>query len=134
VVFRGLQSGSDGPCEADRARCSSRTFPIFGEPSAWERYRPQILAMSAALLAQAGLISWLATSTGAVIGGGRAAQRHARADLHECRAAVGELSSSIAHEVNQPLSAITLEAGAALAWLRQRRRISPKSGPRWNGS
>src|SRR5262249_26153894 len=34
------------------------------------------------------------------------------------RAAAGELSASIAHEVSQPLTGIAARAGAALRWLR----------------
>lgn len=47
--------------------------------------------------------------------------REARAEL--ARAArvttMGELAASIAHEVNQPLSAIVLNAGAGLHWLKR---------------
>jgi signal transduction histidine kinase len=92
----------------------------FREPTAWERYRPQILGLSAALLAQAVLILWLI-------------YEHRRRNIAEVtsrnaiseltylnrRAAAGQLSGSIAHEVNQPLSAITLEAGTALALLKR---------------
>jgi signal transduction histidine kinase len=90
----------------------------FREPTALERYRPQILAVSAAVLAQAALIAWLI-------------YEHRRRNLAEVRsrnaiaeltsmnrrAAAGQLSASIAHEVNQPLTAITAEAAAALIWL-----------------
>ena len=90
----------------------------FREPTAWERYRPQILTVSAAVLAQAALIAWLI-------------YEHRRRNLAEVRsrnamaeltymnrrAAAGQLSASIAHEVNQPLTAITAEAAAALIWL-----------------
>ena len=90
----------------------------FREPTALERYRPQILAISAAVLAQAALIAWLI-------------YEHRRRNLAEIksrnaiaelthmnrRAAAGQLSASIAHEVNQPLTAITAEAAAALIWL-----------------
>jgi len=90
----------------------------FREPTAWEKYRPQILGLSAAMLAQAALITWLI-------------YEHRRRNLAEVRsrnaiaeltymnrqAAAGQLSASIAHEVNQPLTAITLKAAAALGWL-----------------
>jgi signal transduction histidine kinase len=90
----------------------------FRDPTALERYRPQILAISAAVLAQAALIAWLI-------------YEHRRRNLAEVRsrnaiaeltsmnrrAAAGQLSASIAHEVNQPLTAITAEAAAALIWL-----------------
>ncbi len=92
----------------------------FRESSALERYRPQILAVSAAVLAQAALIAGLI-------------YEHRRRNLAEIRsrnaiaelssmnrrAAAGQLSASIAHEVSQPLTAITAEAAAGLIWLRR---------------
>jgi signal transduction histidine kinase/ABC-type uncharacterized transport system substrate-binding protein len=92
----------------------------FREPTAWQRYRPQILTVSAAVLAQTALIAWLI-------------YEHRRRNLAEVRsrnaiaeltymnrrAAAGELSASIAHEVNQPLTAISAMAGAGLALLRR---------------
>jgi signal transduction histidine kinase len=91
----------------------------FRQPSAWQQYRGQILAIFAALLAQTALISLLI-------------YEHRRRHLAEVQsrnsmaeltymnrmAAAGELSASIAHEVNQPLSGITTRASAALRWLR----------------
>ena len=90
----------------------------FREPSVWERYRAQVLGIFAALLVQSGLICWLI-------------HEHRRRHIAEVssrnsmteltymnrRAAAGELSASIAHEVNQPLSGITTSASAALRWL-----------------
>jgi signal transduction histidine kinase len=79
----------------------------FREPSLWERYRWQTIAIAAALLMQAALISVLLH------------ERHKRNDAElESRhrmtelahvnrhATAGELSSSIAHELNQPLGTI----------------------------
>src|SRR5436190_956417 len=90
----------------------------FRDPTAWEQYRWQILAIGAALIVQAGLISWLIyehrrRSVAEV------QSRNAMMELvHLNRiATAGELSASIAHEVNQPLSGITLRASAALRWL-----------------
>lgn len=50
-----------------------------------------------------------------------AALRSARADLARTSQAtvLGELAASIAHEVNQPLTSILSNAGAALRWLRR---------------
>ncbi len=90
----------------------------FREPSVWERYRAQVLAIFAALLVQSGLICWLIYEHRrrhiAEI-----SSRNSMAELTymNCRAAAGELSASIAHEVNQPLSGITTSASAALRWL-----------------
>jgi signal transduction histidine kinase len=90
----------------------------FREPSAWDRYRMPILAIVATVLVQAALICWLIFE-------------HRRRHLAEVqsrnamteltymnrRAAAGQLSASIAHEVNQPLTGIVLRASAALRWL-----------------
>jgi signal transduction histidine kinase len=90
----------------------------FRELTAWERYRAQILLICAALLAQAALIGWLIYEH---------RRRHqaeilARNSMSELThmnrlATAGELSASIAHEVNQPLTGITTRANAALHWL-----------------
>jgi PAS domain-containing protein len=45
---------------------------------------------------------------------------------------MGELTSSIAHEVNQPLAAIVANANAALHRLAGRPPISPRRGRRWD--
>lgn len=90
----------------------------FRELTAWERYRGPILLVVAALLAQAALIGWLIYEH---------RRRHraeivARNSMSELvykdrMALAGELSASIAHEVNQPLTGIATRAGAALRWL-----------------
>jgi C4-dicarboxylate-specific signal transduction histidine kinase len=90
----------------------------FRDPTVWDQYRVQVLAILAALLVQAALICWLIFE-------------HRRRHLAEIqsrnamteltlmnrRASVGELSASIAHEVNQPLTGIATRASAALRWL-----------------
>jgi signal transduction histidine kinase/ABC-type uncharacterized transport system substrate-binding protein len=90
----------------------------FREPTAWEGYRPQILAVSAAVLAQAAFICWLIYEHRRR-NFAEVRSRNAIAELTYMnrRAAAGQLSAAIAHEVNQPLSGITLEAAAALRWL-----------------
>ena len=90
----------------------------FREPTVWERYRAQILAIWAVLLGQAALIGWLIYEQ---------RRRHlaeavARNSMSELThinrvATAGELSASIAHEVNQPLTGIVTRAGAARRWL-----------------
>lgn len=90
----------------------------FRDPTAWERYRLEILAICTALLVQLALISWLIHEH----------RRRNRAEIlarnsmselsHMNRVATaGELSASIAHEVNQPLTGIVARAGAARRWL-----------------
>jgi signal transduction histidine kinase len=109
--------------EMRRWGISERSLPPgseihFRTPTAWEQYRWQLLLVSAAILLQAGLIFWLLYEH---------RQRHlaevlARNTMSELTqmnrmATAGELSASIAHEVNQPLSAMVANANAALNWL-----------------
>jgi C4-dicarboxylate-specific signal transduction histidine kinase len=99
-----------------RLRPGSEIF--FRDPTAWERYRMEILAICAVLLAQIALISWLIYEN----------RRRNRAEVlarnsiseltHLNRVATaGELSASIAHEVNQPLTGIVARVSAARRWL-----------------
>ena len=87
----------------------------FREPSVWAHYRPQIIAILAIIILQGALISWLINE-------------HRRRSLAEIRsrnaktelanmnrlATAGQLSASIAHEVNQPITGVVLMADAAL--------------------
>ncbi len=91
----------------------------FREPTLWDQYHLQILATLATLVLQTALISWLIWE-------------HRRRHLAEVQsrnamselthinrvATAGELSASIAHEVNQPLTGIVTRASAARRWLR----------------
>jgi signal transduction histidine kinase len=91
---------------------------FFRSPTTWDQYRHQILAICAALLVQAALIVWLLYEN---------RRRHLAEVLahnsmseltHMNRVATaGELSASIAHEVNQPLTGIVARASAARRWL-----------------
>jgi signal transduction histidine kinase len=90
----------------------------FRQPTAWEQYQWQIMLIAVALLSQTGLIIGLFQEHRRR----RMAEveaRHRMAELaHMNRAATaGELSASIAHELNQPLTAITANSSAALRWL-----------------
>jgi len=96
---------------------------IYRSPSVWETYRWHIAAIIAALILQASLI------TGLVLQRNR--QRRADAELQRTRhdlahitriSSISELSASLAHELNQPLTAITSNAQAA-------RRFMAKGGP-----
>jgi signal transduction histidine kinase len=90
----------------------------FRQPSAWQQYRSHILAASALFLFQFGLIILL-------LGEHRRrhsaeiATRNTMSQLAQVNrlATAGELSASIAHEVNQPLTGIVTKANAALRWL-----------------
>src|SRR5215510_11828949 len=90
----------------------------FRKLGVWEKYRPYVFAVVALILSQAALIMWLLYEH----------RRRQRAEVltrstmsdlaHLNRiATAGELSASIAHEVNQPLAGITTRANAALRWL-----------------
>jgi signal transduction histidine kinase len=89
----------------------------FREPSAWDRYRWEIVAIAAVMLLQAALIIGLLYQRRRR----RAAEVDARQRIAELahmnrQATVGHLSASIAHELNQPLGAIlnNVEAAAML--------------------
>ena len=85
----------------------------FKEPSIWDAYRWYIVAAALAIIAQTALISMLIVQRRRR----RSAEvevQHQRTELaHASRlATLGELSASIAHEVNQPLGAIAGDADA----------------------
>jgi signal transduction histidine kinase len=97
------------------------TITYFKEPTAWEQYRWQITLIVAALLIQTTLIMALffehrrrrnaeATSRSAI---GKLAHMNRVATA-------GELTASLAHEVNQPLGAIVANANAAVRWLAKK--------------
>jgi signal transduction histidine kinase len=86
----------------------------FADPSAWQRYRWQILAGLAIILSQSVLIAALILQ--------RRHRRRAEVDTQAARtelahaarlASMGELTASIAHEIRQPLSAILAHADTA---------------------
>jgi signal transduction histidine kinase len=90
----------------------------FRAPTAWEEYNRQILAIGAAIIIQATLIGWLLHERQYR----HRAERMARDTMSELTqmnrlATAGELSASIAHEINQPLTGMVLRASAALRWL-----------------
>ena len=91
----------------------------FREPTVWERYSWQIALITAVVLVQAGLISVLL-------------REHRRRQLAEVQSrqrmaelahvnrfsTAGELTASIAHEINQPLGSILTNAETAQAILK----------------
>jgi len=95
---------------------------LFREPSAWQRYSWQIALITAVILAQAGLIAALL-------------REHRRRQLAEVQSrqrmtelarvmrfsTAGELTASIAHEINQPLGSILTNAETADAILKSSR-------------
>jgi hypothetical protein len=90
----------------------------YRDPTAWERYRWQIVAIAAALLLQTLLIAGLFFERHRR----RKAEAVSRDRLSELahmnrRRTAGEMSASIAHEVKQPLAAIAANGSAGLRWL-----------------
>ena len=90
----------------------------FRQPTVWESYRWQIMLLSAAILVQAAMIMVLLYEHRRR----RVAEMAARTSMSELMhmnrvATAGELSASIAHEVNQPLTGISARASAAARWL-----------------
>jgi signal transduction histidine kinase len=86
----------------------------FREISAWERYRAAIVVTAGVLLLQSFLIAGLIFERRRR----RRAEIETRRNLEvmahlDRRAAMGELTASLAHELNQPLNAILQNAGVA---------------------
>ena len=93
---------------------------LFRDPTVWEQYRAHILAVTTAILIQAALIFWLLYEHWRR----QHAEILARNTMSELShvnrmATAGQLSASIAHEVNQPLAGIVANAQAALRWLEK---------------
>jgi signal transduction histidine kinase len=91
---------------------------LFREPTAWQRYSWQIALIIAVILAQAGLISALLNAHRRR----RFAEVQSRQRMAELAhvnrfSTAGELTASIAHEINQPLGAILTNAETADAIL-----------------
>jgi signal transduction histidine kinase len=92
---------------------------LFREPSAWERYHWQIASITALILLQAGLISALLYERRRR----HLAEVQSRQRMVELAhvnrfSTAGELTASIAHEINQPLGAILTNAETADAILK----------------
>ena len=92
---------------------------LFREPTAWQRYSWQIALITAVILAQAGLISALLQAHRrrhwAEVQSAQRSKELARVSRF---ATAGELTASIAHEINQPLGAILTNAETADAILQ----------------
>ena len=92
---------------------------LFREPTLWELYSWQIALIIAVILLQAGFISALLNAhRGRRLAEVQSRQRMAEL-VHVNRiATAGELTASIAHEINQPLGAILTNAETAQAILK----------------
>ena len=91
----------------------------FRVPTVWEQYRIAIAGICAALVLQTALIAWLIYEhrqrNKAEVRSRRAIDELANMNR---LAAAGQLSASIAHEINQPIAGMVLLANAALQWLK----------------
>ena len=94
----------------------------FRDQTVWEQYRLQILLITAAVVLQAGFITWLLYER-RFRHRVETVARDAVSELTQMNriAAAGELSASIAHELNQPLTGIVTRASAARRWLAAER-------------
>ena len=103
------------------ARLPPGSIVQFREPTVWEQYRWQIILTAAVLVAQTLLITYVLLQSR----GRRAAEAEAAEQRQEVThlmrvSVLGELSGAIAHEINQPLTAILSNAQAALHLLAQK--------------
>jgi C4-dicarboxylate-specific signal transduction histidine kinase len=86
----------------------------FRPATMWEQYRWQLSAIFAALLVQAAMIAWLLLERRRRHLAELESHGRLREVIHLDRvAAVGAMSASIAHELNQPLGAILANAETA---------------------
>ena len=103
----------------DAGRLPAGSEFLFRSPTAWEQYRWQIVLIAAALVGQSLLIAGLLHQRRRRhLAEVETRQRALEVARMNRRAVAGEMSASIAHEVNQPLTAILSNAEAALDLLR----------------
>ena len=87
---------------------------LFREPTTWERYRWQLIAIFAALSIQAAMITWLVLENRRRRNAEQESRRRLLQVMHLSRTAeAGAMSASIAHELNQPLGSIMLNTDMA---------------------
>ncbi|QDF37132.1 ATP-binding protein [Bradyrhizobium symbiodeficiens] len=92
---------------------------VFREQSIWERYRWQMLLIASVILVQSGLISgMLHERRRRQMAEVESLQRLAELAHANRYSAVGELTTSIAHELNQPLGSILTNAETAELMLK----------------
>jgi signal transduction histidine kinase len=94
------------------------TVVAFGQPTLWEEHRNLVLATILVVLLQAILITALVIQVHRRKRA-EAASLLALADLARVTrlTTIGEMTASIAHEINQPLGAIVTNGEAGLRWL-----------------
>ncbi len=92
---------------------------FFRVPSLWEQYRPQLTAVMAAILLQAGIIALLLVERRRrLVAQAEATSRGQEVVRLNRVTTASVLSSSIAHELNQPLGAILSNTEAAQMLLK----------------
>jgi signal transduction histidine kinase len=101
----------------------------FREAGLWEQYRLQITAIGAVFLLMATLTGWLIYE----IRRRQRAEIKSRSSITELnymnrRAAAGQLSATLTHEISQPLAGIAARASAALRWIRAEKPNLEKAG------
>ena len=98
----------------DESKIPPDTVVYFREPTFWEAYRKVAIVTAAIILLQAALIFALLIERRRRRTAELAVQKQRTELAHASRLAVaGELTASIAHEINQPLGAIQTSADAA---------------------
>jgi signal transduction histidine kinase len=111
--------------DISEARLPPHSVVQYREATMWQQYRWQITLAVAALLLQSALITGLLYEHRRR----RSAEFEARRRMGELalvnrRAAIGEMSASIAHEIKQPLSAIVTNSDVGQRWLA---KLAPNS-------
>jgi signal transduction histidine kinase len=98
----------------DEAGIPADAVVHFREPTFWEQYRFVAIVATTIILLQAGLIGALLVERRRRRAAEVTAQKQRIELAHASRLAVaGELTASIAHEINQPLGAVQTSADAA---------------------
>src|SRR5262245_4989315 len=101
---------------------------LFRDVSVWELYRVPIVVTVAILVLQSALIAGLVLEHRRRRRAEMDSRRNLAAMAHmDRRAAMGELATSLAHELNQPLNAILQNAGVA-QMLMTSRTVPPELG------
>jgi signal transduction histidine kinase len=90
------------------------TVVHFREPTFWEAYKAEALIAAAIVLLQSALVTGLLIERRRRRGAEASVDKHRFELAHASRLAIaGELTASIAHEINQPLGAILSNVNAA---------------------
>jgi signal transduction histidine kinase len=94
------------------------TVVMFKAASLWDQYRWQMILVAATLLGQSLLIGGLIYQRRRRrLAEAEAGHRMAELAHMNRSATAGEMSASIAHEINQPLAAIVTNGNAGMRWL-----------------